>query len=76
MNSDKYDKYFIGDLIVVVYDCWIHALNGSEFIREGDLGIIIQKKDQMMYKPIKIYTHKGQVGWVYASNIEVVLQKT
>ena len=67
------NRYAVGDLVVVAYDCWLHNFNGSEFIRKGEMAIIVQKRDQLMYKPIKIFTDKGLMGWVYASNIEVLV---
>jgi hypothetical protein len=62
----------IGDLIVVTYDCWIHSLAGSQFLREGICAIVIGNKEASVYKPIHIHTNCGKVGWVYSSNIKKI----
>jgi|7_EtaG_2_1085326.scaffolds.fasta_scaffold16002_4 hypothetical protein len=73
---EERQEYKIGDLVVVAYDCWIHSIEGSELVREGELAIIIQRRDQLMYKPIQIFTNNGSVGWIYSSNIKVLESKT
>ena len=71
MEKSEHD-ICIGDLVVVAYDCWIHNFNGSEHVLKGDMAVVVQRRDQLMYKPIKIYTQGGKIGWVYASNIEII----
>jgi len=74
---DDYEKkYTVGDLVVILYDCWLHSFEGSVFVRRGDLGIVIGKReDPFKYKPLEIFTSTGDQGWVYVSNIKV-LEKT
>ena len=72
MIDEKLTECEIGDLVVVVYDCWIHHFQGSEYVREGELAVVIQKRNKLMYKPIRIMTSDGKEGWIYSSNIRIL----
>mgnify|MGYP003678492437 CR=1 FL=1 len=69
---DKAPELNIGDLIVVAYDCWIHSLAGSLFLRAGIVAIVIGNKEASVYKPIQVHTQCGKIGWVYSSNIKKI----
>ena len=63
----------IGDLVLVLYDCWIHNFAGSEYVKEGELAVVIEKRNKLLYKPIRIFTIQGgKEGWVYSSNITIL----
>lgn len=62
----------IGDLAIILFDCWIHSFDGSEYVREGEYAIIIERRNKLMYKPVKIQTLDGKEGWVYSSNIKIL----
>ena len=61
----------IGDLVLIIYDCWLHHFGGSEFVRRGEFGIVIERRNKLLYKPVRIRTTEGKEGWIYSSNIKV-----
>ena len=62
----------IGDLAIVLFDCWIHSFDGSEYVRKGEYAIIIERRNKLMYKPVKVQMLDGREGWVYSSNIKIL----
>ena len=71
-NSQNLPDVDIGDLAVIMYDCWIHNFEGSEYVRKGQYAIIIERRNKLMYKPVRIRTLDGKEGWVYSSNIQIL----
>tara|TARA_R110000824_G_scaffold397327_1_gene599992 strand:+ start:1455 stop:1712 length:258 start_codon:yes stop_codon:yes gene_type:complete len=65
----------IGDLAIILYDCWIHTFDGSQYVQEGEFAIIIERRNKLMYKPVKIITVGGKEGWVYSSNIKILARE-
>jgi uncharacterized protein YjiK len=75
MNKENLLELNIGDLVLVIYDCWIHNFEGSEYVREGEIAVVIEKRNKLMYKPVRIFTTKGSEGWVYSSNITLLTEQ-
>jgi hypothetical protein len=72
MIDEELPTYEIGNLVIVMYDCWIHNFQGSIYVRKGELAVVVQKRNKLMYKPIRILTSDGREGWVYSSNIRIL----
>jgi len=77
MNKDEINlsELNIGDLVVVLYDCWIHNFEGSEYVRKGEIAIVVDKRNKLMYKPVRIFVTGELEGWIYSSNISLLAEQ-
>ena len=77
MNKDKENlpDVNIGDLVVVIYDCWIHNFDGSEYVKKGEIAIVTDKRNKLMYKPVRIFVKRDLEGWIYSSNITLLAEQ-
>ena len=74
-DEDNLPGLNIGDLVVILYDCWLHSFDGAEYIEEGEVAVVIEKRNKLLYKPVRIFTTKGLDGWVYSSNINLLTEQ-